>query len=91
MADVEQDTVPERRAERPHRVLSIREEAERARAAIDKLPLRMRIAVTLRVVEDLPYEAVAERLGAPVTTVRTWVSRGLRQVRSNMEVTDDHA
>jgi RNA polymerase sigma-70 factor (ECF subfamily) len=90
-ADVEQDSVPSPGSDRPLRAVETREEAARARAAIDGLPLRMRLAVTLRIVEDLPYESVAERLGAPVTTVRTWVSRGLRQVRSVLEVPHDDA
>ena len=82
--DVEQDSVPA--AGGSLRAVEVREEADRARAAIEKLPMRMRVAVTLRVVEDLPYERVAERLEAPVATVRTWVSRGLKQVRSALEV-----
>jgi len=90
-ADVEHDTVPEPHGERSLRAVEVREEAELARAAIEKLPIRMRLAVTLRIVEDLSYETVAERLDAPVATVRTWVSRGLKQVRSALEVTDDHA
>ena len=90
-ADVEQDAVPSPAAERPHRAVEAREEAARAREAIDGLPLRMRLAVTLRVVEDLPYETVGERLDAPVTTVRTWVSRGLRRVREMLEVPHDDA
>jgi RNA polymerase sigma-70 factor (ECF subfamily) len=83
-ADVEQDAVPD--PGRPLASVETREEAELAREAIGKLPIRMRLAVTLRVVEDLPYEKVAERLDAPVPTVRTWVSRGLKQVRSALEV-----
>ncbi len=73
----------------PGRALELREEAARARQALDALPLAQRVAVTLRIVEELPYEVVAERVGAPVTTVRTWVSRGLRQVREMLEVTRD--
>jgi len=85
-ADVEQDSVPAAYTPRPSTAAETREEVERARRAIEALPLNMRLAVTLRVVEELPYETVAERLDAPVTTIRTWVSRGLRQVRSLLEV-----
>jgi len=90
-ADVDHDSVAEPNSDRPLRAVEVREEAEMARAAIEKLPIRMRVAITLRIVEDLPYEAVAERLEVPITTVRTWVSRGLKQVRTALEVTDDHA
>ena len=65
-----------------------REEAERARAALERLPAPMRLAVTLRIVEDLPYEEVAARLAAPVPRVRTWVSRGLLRLRRKLEVRD---
>ena len=37
--------------------------AERARAAIEQLPIRMRLAITLRVVEDLPYDATDPKDG----------------------------
>ena len=66
-----------------------REESVRARAALDALPEAMRIAVTLRVVEDLSYEEVAARLAAPVPRVRTWVSRGLDRLRKELEVRND--
>lgn len=66
-----------------------REEAERARAALERLPTSMRLAVTLRIVEDLSYEEVAARLAAPVPRVRTWVSRGLDRLRRTLETRDD--
>ncbi len=88
-SDVEQDRVPAPGSERPLHAIETREEAARARAAIDDLPLRWRLAVTLRVVEELPYETVAERLNAPVSSARTWVSRGLAQLRRRLEVRDD--
>jgi RNA polymerase sigma-70 factor, ECF subfamily len=69
--------------------LELREEAARARAALDALPPAMRVAVTLRVVEDLSYEEVAARLAAPVPRVRTWVSRGLGRLRQSLEVHRD--
>ena len=90
-ADVEQDAIPAADPAPPLSVLETREDARRARAAIERLPLRMRLAVTLRIVEDLSYEQVAERLEAPVNTVRTWVSRGLRAVRDDLEVSRDDA
>ncbi len=66
-----------------------REESDRARAALDALPQALRLAVTLRIVEDLTYEEVATRLGAPVPRVRTWVSRGLDRLRRKLEVRND--
>ena len=65
-----------------------RDEVERARRAIDALPERLRIAVTLRVVEDETYEEIAARMRAPLPRVRQWVCRGLRKLRAALEVPD---
>jgi RNA polymerase sigma-70 factor (ECF subfamily) len=85
-ADVEGDAVPGRDG---GDAIEVREEAARARAALDTLPVTLRVAVTLRVVEDLTYEEVAARLAAPVPRVRTWVSRGLSRLRRSLEVRRD--
>lgn len=62
-----------------------RDEVERARRALDQLPEPMRIAVTLRVVEDESYEAIAARMKAPLPRVRQWVCRGLKRLRGTLE------
>lgn len=46
--------------------------------ALAELPQKRRQAVQLRVIEDLPYDAIAERLGCSEQTARAHVSRGLR-------------
>jgi RNA polymerase sigma-70 factor, ECF subfamily len=86
-ADFGGDEVADAAASAPH-LVQRREEAERARAALDELPDAMRLAVTLRIVEDLSYEEVAARLEAPVPRVRTWVSRGLGVLRRKLEAVD---
>jgi RNA polymerase sigma-70 factor (ECF subfamily) len=85
-ADVETDAVP---GPASGDAAERREESDRARAALDALPEALRLAVTLRIVEDLTYEEVATRLGAPVPRVRTWVSRGLDRLRRKLEVRHD--
>ena len=85
-AGVEGDEVPSVRAGTAEDAAERREETDRARAALDALPESLRLAVTLRVVEDLSYEEVALRLAAPVPRVRTWVSRGLDRLRRKLEV-----
>ncbi len=87
-ADVDQGAIADHASERPFRAVEEREEAGLARRAMDQLPERMRLAVTLRVVDELEYDEVAARLGAPVATARTWVSRGLKQLRRILEVPD---
>ena len=85
-ADVEGDEVPAPALAMD--LLERREEADRARAALDALPTTLRLAVTLRVVEDLSYDEIAARLDATVPRVRTWVSRGLSRLRRLLEVPD---
>lgn len=46
--------------------------------ALAELPQKRRQAVQLRVIEDLPYDAIAKRLGCSEQTARAHVSRGLR-------------
>lgn len=85
-ADVETDAIP---CPVAGDAVERREESDRARAALDALPQSLRLAVTLRIVEDLTYEEVATRLDAPVPRVRTWVSRGLERLRRTLEVRHD--
>lgn len=62
--------------------------AEVHRAAVDAvlaLDEPYREALLLRFLEDLPPRAVAERLGVPVETARTWIKRGLERVRRELD------
>jgi RNA polymerase sigma-70 factor (ECF subfamily) len=88
-ADVDGDEVATLASRDVHDAAQRREESERARAALDALPDSLRLAVTLRVVEDLSYEDVASRLAVSVPRVRTWVSRGLGRLRRSLEVRHD--
>lgn len=63
-----------------------RDEAERARQALDRLPEPVRLAVVLRVLEGESYERIAERMRAPLPRVRQWVCRGLKRLRESLEV-----
>jgi RNA polymerase sigma-70 factor (ECF subfamily) len=57
--------------------------AQRARlaGALGRLSPTLRAAVELRIVGELPYEEVAERLGVSEQTARARVSRGLRSLQ----------
>jgi RNA polymerase sigma factor (sigma-70 family) len=50
-----------------------------------RLNLDQRDALRLRVIEELPYEEVAERLGVSEQTARARVSRGLRTLARALE------
>ncbi len=57
--------------------------------ALAELPQQRRQAVQLRVVEDLSYDAIAERLGCSEQTARAHVSRGLRRLESVLASDND--
>jgi RNA polymerase sigma-70 factor, ECF subfamily len=48
--------------------------------ALAELPQKRRQAVQLRVLDDLPYDAIAKLLGCSEQTARARVSRGLRRL-----------
>jgi RNA polymerase sigma-70 factor (ECF subfamily) len=60
---------------------------ERAALALDletalaRLPVNWRQALVLRHQEDLPYEEIAEILGVPLGTAKTWLFRGRDRLR----------
>ncbi len=54
----------------------------RARAAIERLPVQQRAALTLRLVEELDYETIAELLGSTVAAVRANLHLARRRVRA---------
>jgi len=48
--------------------------------ALGQLPVRQRVAVVLRYVEDLPYAEIAETTGWPENTCKTLVRRGIARL-----------
>ncbi|MBO9539842.1 sigma-70 family RNA polymerase sigma factor [bacterium] len=54
-------------------------------AALGLLPVQWRQAVVLRHLDDMPYEAIAEVLGVPVGTAKTWLFRGRERLRALLE------
>ncbi len=65
--------------------LILSEEESRARSALAELPPHLRVAVTLRYVEDLSFRELSEVLGVPLQTAATRVRRALLQVRENVQ------
>jgi RNA polymerase sigma-70 factor (ECF subfamily) len=51
-----------------------------ALAALDRLPERQRVAVTLRYIEDLPYAGISQATGWPENTCKTLVRRGIKRL-----------
>lgn len=53
--------------------------------ALARLPERYARVITMRVVDGQPPREIAEELGVPVNTVRTWTRRGFAQLREDAE------
>lgn len=78
-ADAEVDTTT------PLTSFSRREEAQRVADAVLALPAQIREVVVLRHYHDLPFPAIAEILGAPVTTVKSRMQNGLERLRVRLQ------
>ena len=53
--------------------------------AIDQLPDDLRIAITLRELEGLSYEEIAEAMGCPVGTVRSRIFRAREVIHNKLK------
>lgn len=67
-------------ADGPYESLEKKERMEAVRRAIAGLPEDQRLAFTLVVLEELPYEDAAERLGTAVGTVKSRVNRAREKI-----------
>ncbi|MGO4260508.1 RNA polymerase sigma factor [Lysobacter sp. TAB13] len=68
----------------PEREATAREELQRLRAGLERLPPRCREVVVLRRVEGLSQRETAERLGVKVSTVEKQMAYGLRALTDFM-------
>lgn len=69
----------------PEHELQAAEAARRIASAIDELPREEREVVVLRHYHDLSFPEIAEVLGAPATTVKSRMTRGLERLRSSLK------
>lgn len=53
--------------------------------ALLRLPPQYRIAVALKYLEDMDYREIAGITGAPIGTVGTWIRRGLKLLRNDLQ------
>jgi len=65
--------------------LTAREELDLVRRVLAGLPEEQRQVIELAVIEGLPYEEVAARLGVAEGTVKTRVSRARARLRLNLQ------
>ncbi len=52
---------------------------------IEKLPEELRIAITLREMDGLSYEEIAEVMGCPIGTVRSRIFRAREAIDSQLK------
>ncbi|MGH6948201.1 MAG: sigma-70 family RNA polymerase sigma factor [Kiloniellales bacterium] len=57
------------------------EEGRRLQRCLEELEQRQRDSILLAFVEGLTHEELAERIGAPLGTVKSWIRRGLRRLK----------
>ena len=55
--------------------------AQELLVANEQLPPEQRTAILLVVQQELPYEEIAEIMGVPVSSVKTWIHRARSRLR----------
>jgi RNA polymerase sigma-70 factor (ECF subfamily) len=61
------------------------EERARIQMELEFLPAPQRAALGLRLLEGLSYEEIADMMGVPVNSVRSWLHRGRARLREALE------
>lgn len=91
-ADDDETSGPERElnanvadTETPEAVLASKEIANAVNAAMDALPEELRMAITLREIEGLSYEEIAQALECPIGTVRSRIFRAREAISARIK------
>ena len=72
-------------AETPETVLAAKEIAAAVNSAMEALPEELRQAVTLREIEGLSYEEIAEVMSCPIGTVRSRIFRAREAISAKVK------
>lgn len=72
-------------AETPEAILASKEIAEAVNAAMEALPEELRMAITLREIEGMSYEEIAQSLDCPIGTVRSRIFRAREAISSKIK------
>ena len=83
--DLMAESLPASYEDDPEERLLRAEEQGRIQRELDYLPAPQRAALALRLLEGLSYEEIAELMGAPVNSVRSWLHRGRERLREALE------
>jgi RNA polymerase sigma-70 factor (ECF subfamily) len=71
--------------ETPESMLAAKEIAAAVAAALEALPAELRQAVTLREIEAMSYEEIAEVMDCPIGTVRSRIFRGREAISARIK------
>ena len=72
-------------SETPDAVLASKEIAQIINAALDALPEELRLAISLREIEGLSYEEIAEAMSCPIGTVRSRIFRAREAISQKVK------
>lgn len=72
-------------SETPEALLASKEIAAMVNAAMEALPEELRQAITLREIEGLSYEAIAEVMSCPIGTVRSRIFRAREAISAKVK------
>ena len=72
-------------AETPEALLASKEIAQAVNEAMDALPKELGQAITLREIEGLSYEEIAQALGCPIGTVRSRIFRAREAISARIK------
>jgi RNA polymerase sigma-70 factor (ECF subfamily) len=79
------ETLPASVDSDPEESLLRAENRVRIKRELDLLPPSQRAALGLRLIEGLSYEEIADLMGVPVNSVRSWLHRGRARLREALE------
>lgn len=68
----------------PESLLATKQIAQTLNVAMDELPEELRMAITLREIEGLSYEEIAELMGCPIGTVRSRIFRAREAISEKL-------
>jgi RNA polymerase sigma-70 factor (ECF subfamily) len=74
----------------PDAVLASKEIAQAVNAALDALPEELRMAITLREMEGMSYEEIAQTLDCPIGTVRSRIFRAREAISNRIKPMLEH-
>jgi RNA polymerase sigma-70 factor (ECF subfamily) len=68
----------------PESMMATKQIAETVNVAMDALPEELRMAITLREIEGLSYDEIAEAMGCPIGTVRSRIFRAREAIAEKL-------